>query len=172
MKQRLGLLLLLPAVFLPASGWAATGGINPLPLIAQAESGGNPTAVNGSLGSSATGLYQMVSGTWATALQDCGCGTTGQYPQAADAPASLQTAAAAALIQNNGLSDWTCSGCDAPFTAEVQADGGASAFQTSGLSTNPADYSSLDNPSGLQSFLGSAGPASDGSLSTSGPTAG
>ncbi|MGH7097095.1 MAG: type IV secretion system protein [Stellaceae bacterium] len=153
--------LLLAVVFYPAVGWAHTAGINPLPLIAHYESGGNPTINNATLGSSASGLYQMVSGTWAEALQDCGCGTTVQYPNAASAPASVQTAAAAGLINTNGLNDWTCPGCDAPFSAAVNAAGGTGAYQTSGLSTNPADYASLDTATGLSSFM--AGTTTAGS---------
>jgi hypothetical protein len=146
-------LLLAVALFPAAGDLALAAGINPLPLIAHYESGGNPTIPNGSLGSSASGLYQMVNGTWAEALQDCGCGTTAQYPSAMSAPASLQTAAAAALVNANGLGDWTCPGCDAPFANAVNAAGGVGAFQTSGLSTNPADYAALDSASGLATFM-------------------
>src|SRR5580658_4213149 len=107
------LLLLVIALLSAGSAQAQTGGINPIPLIIQHESSGNPTAASSS--SSASGLFQDLTGTWTQALSDCGCGTTGQYPTAANAPASVQIAANSALIDQQGLSPWLCSGCDVPF---------------------------------------------------------
>jgi type IV secretion system protein TrbL len=133
-----------------------------LSLIAQYESGDNPTAQNPT--STSSGLYGDVNGTWAEALADCNCGTTAQYPNAASAPASIQTAAEAALLQQNGLSDYTCTGCDPALTNAINADGGSSAFssQIAGLSTDPASYASLDTSAGLADFLGSTGTATSG----------
>ena len=144
-------LIIVPAAFLPSVGWAQSAGINPISLIIQDESGGNPTAQNSS--STASGLFQDTNSTWAEALADCGCGNTSEYPTAASAPPSLQVAANDALINQNGLSDWLCTGCDAAFTNQVAAAGGPSAFQTSGLDTNPADFAALDTTAGLQAYL-------------------
>ncbi len=156
----ISLVMLWPAI-------ARGQGLNPLPLIIQAESSGNPTAQSNS--STSSGLAGEINATWATALQACGgaCGTTAQYPTAASAPASVQVAATNALINKNGLSDWLCPNCDAPFAAQVAAAGGPGAFQTSGLDTNPANFSALDDSAGLNSFLASGGtPLSSGGLGT------
>lgn len=146
---------------------ALAQGINPIPLIIQDESSGNPTAQNP--GSTSSGLFGDINSTWAAALAACGCGTTAQFPTAASAPASVQIAANDALINQNGLSDWLCPNCDPAFAAQVAAAGGAGAFQTSGLSTNPADFTAADTPGGLASFLAGDGGTSTGTpLSTGG----
>jgi hypothetical protein len=139
---------------LPFSGTAAAA-INPIPLIIQNESSGNPTAQNAE--TTASGLFQDISSTWAEALAACNCGTTAQYPTAASAPSSVQIAANDALINQNGLSDWLCAGCDPAFAAQVAAAGGVGAFQTSGLDTNPADFASTDTAVGLADFLAANG---------------
>jgi type IV secretion system protein VirB6 len=144
-------LIIVAAAFLPSVVRAQTTGIDPIPLIIAAESSGNPTAQ--SLSTTASGLFQDTNSTWAEALAACGCATTAEYPSAYLAPASVQLAANDALINQNGLSDWLCAGCDPTFAAEVAADGGPSAFQTSGLDTNPADFASLDTAAGLQAYL-------------------
>jgi hypothetical protein len=151
--MRLGALLA-AVLFLPGAALAQVASNSSiLPLIIQYESGGNPTAAN--LSSSSTGLFGDVTATWAAALADCGCGSTATYPTAASAPASVQIAANAALINANGLSDWTCAGCDPALVAAINADGGLSAFQTSGLSTNPSTYAEADtNLSGALAALG------------------
>jgi type IV secretion system protein TrbL len=136
------------------SGIAAAQ-INPIPLIIQDESGGNPTAQNAR--TTASGLFQDTNSTWAEALAACNCGTTAQYPTAASAPSSVQIAANDALINQNGLSDWLCAGCDSAFAAQVAADGGVGSFQTSGLDTNPADFASTDTAGGLSAYLASLG---------------
>jgi len=139
---------------LPFSGTAAAA-INPIPLIIQNGSSGNPTAQNAE--TTASGLFQDTSSTWAEALAACNCGTRAQYPTAASAPSSVQIAANDALINQNGLSDWLCAGCDPTFAAQVAADGGVGAFQTSGLDTNPADFASTDTAGGLADFLAANG---------------
>jgi type IV secretory pathway VirB6-like protein len=158
------LLLLVIALLFAGRAQAQTGGINPIPLIIQYESSGNPTATSSS--SSASGLFQDLTGTWAQALSDCGCGTTGQYPTAANAPASVQIAANSALIDQQGLSPWLCSGCDTAFTNAVAAAGGAGAFQTSGLSTNPTDYAAADSAGGLAGLFGGAATTSGSTIAT------
>lgn len=157
-RRGLGSLLLFPVILLPS---LARAQINPIDLIIQDESSGNPTAQ--STTSTASGLFGDTNSTWAEALQLCGCGTTADYPIAATAPASVQIAANDALINQDGLSDWLCAGCDPAFAAQVAADGGASAFQTSGLDTNPADFASADTAAGLAALLG-------GSPTTTTPT--
>jgi type IV secretion system protein VirB6 len=128
-----------------------------LSLIAHYESSDNPTAQNPS--STASGLYGMLNSTWAEALQLCGCGSTAQYSNAASAPASVQTAAEAALLQQDGLSDYTCAGCDAALTAAINAAGGPDAFaaQIAALSTDPSTYGSLDTSGGLTDYFGGNG---------------
>ncbi|MDO4920008.1 transglycosylase family protein [Kocuria sp.] len=73
-----------------------------LDAIKQCESGGNYQAVNASSG--ASGAYQFLTSTW----QGMGSITAG-YATAADAPASVQDAAAAALMARSGASQWECS---------------------------------------------------------------
>lgn len=141
--------------------------LNPDGAIIQAESGGNPTAQNKN--STASGLFGDTNGTWAVALQACGgpCGTITQFPTAASAPAANQIAANNALINQRGLQDWLCPGCDASFTQFVANNGGPSAFQTNGLSTNPDDFANLNNdPAALQAFITNANVATDGTPTT------
>lgn len=143
-----------------------------LPLIIQFESSGIPTAVNNTPGSTASGLFGNINSTWADALRFCGsaCGTTAQFPTAASAPASIQLAANSALINHNGLSDWTCGGCDPALVRALNAAGGPSAFQISGLSTDPATFAAADqNLSGFLAGLSGTGgtPLSSGGLGVS-----
>lgn len=70
-----------------------------LSCIVQAESGGDPTAVNPSSG--AGGLFQFLPSTWA------GLGYSG-LPQ--DAPVSEQWAAAEALYAQEGSAPWAGQG--------------------------------------------------------------
>jgi hypothetical protein len=155
--------LILPILFAAPAIAQTAGGLNPLQLIATYESSGGTNAGATELpNSSATGIYQDISGTWSQALQLCGCGTTAQFPTAMSAPASVQTAANAALYNANGFSAWTCAGCNPALTAALAANGGASAYQTQ-VSTNPADYASLDTTGGLAAYMAGSGPALDGS---------
>jgi TrbL/VirB6 plasmid conjugal transfer protein len=152
--SRIALMLLL---VLPATAVAQTSGsLSPLTLIAQFESTYGTNTVNVSPGSSASGIFQDQTGTWAQALSLCACGTTAQYPTAGSAPTSLQFAANAALYNADGFGPWTCPGCDPPLAAALAADGGAGAFPTN-LSTNPADYASVDASGGLASYFTSTG---------------
>jgi hypothetical protein len=75
--------------------------------IIQHESGGDPTAYNGSSG--AAGLYQFELGTW---LSSSIIAITGGYPGGAStAPASVQTAAAESYQAQNGWGAWRGDGC-------------------------------------------------------------
>lgn len=143
------------ALFLLApSAWAQTTP-SILGLIAQYESSDNPTAQNPTSGSTASGLYGDINSTWAEALAACNCGSVSEYPSAYLAPSSVQTAAEVALLQQNGLSDYICADCDVPLTNAINAAGGPSAFasQIASLSTNPADYASLDTSAGLTAYF-------------------
>ncbi len=138
--------------------------INPLAIIPKYESS-NCTDNHTSL-STSSGCFGFLDSTWKTYAGGAGVDTA-KYPSAADAPTSVQFAVAAYTINKNGLKDWTCAGCDAKFVAYVEANGGLSNFSTSGLSTNPADYSSLDTSSGRSSFFsefGVGGTGDDGGL--------
>jgi hypothetical protein len=131
---------------------AQAAGLNPAALIAQYESSGNPAAQSNK--STASGLYGFINGTWATYAPQAGV-SLAQYPTAASAPASVQTAVFYADFNNNGFSDWTCPGCDPAATAAIQAAGGAGAFAQG--STNPADYASLNTATGLQAYFAGNG---------------
>ena len=141
----------LPLV-LAGPAFAQTAGLNPAALIAQYESSNNPTAQSPT--STASGLYQFLNGTWATYAPQAGV-SLAQYPTAASAPASMQTAVFYADFNNDGFNDWTCPGCNPAATAAIKAAGGAGAFAQG--STNPADYASLDTPAGLQAYFASNG---------------
>jgi hypothetical protein len=152
----------------PAIAQSTSDSINPLGFIAYYESTYNPTTSNPA--SSATGLFQDLSSTWTLAPADCGapCGTLSQYPTAASAPANVQIAANAALIDQQGLSAWLCNGCNGPFSSVVAQAGGASAFAISGLSTNPNDYlAAYTNPStylAANNFVAGTAPQANGLL--------
>jgi hypothetical protein len=138
---------------LPCAAWAqTTGSLSPLSIIAYYESSDGTNLQNPN--SSATGTFQDLQSpaapTWAQALQLCGCGTISQYPQAIDAPNSVQFAANAALYNAEGFQPWTVG--DPQLAAAIQADGGPSAFATN-LSTDPATYASVDTASGLAAYF-------------------
>lgn len=75
-------------------------------VIAQAESGGNPYAVNPFVTSSgnAQGLYQITTGTWQDYAPQAGV-NLGQYPTALSAPVDVQTQVASGIP----LSRWASS---------------------------------------------------------------
>lgn len=131
---------------------ASSSGLSAAALIAHYESSGNPSAQSNQ--STASGLYGFLNGTWSTYAPQAGVSLS-QYPTAASAPASVQTAVFYADFNRNGFNDWTCQGCDPAAAAAIQAAGGAAAFATG--STNPADYASLNTPSGLQSYFAGNG---------------
>jgi hypothetical protein len=137
---------------LASPAFAQAAALNPAALIAQYESSGNPTAQSSK--STASGLYGFVNGTWATYAPQAGVSLQ-QYPTAASAPASVQTAVFYADFNNNGFNDWTCQGCDPAAAAAIQAAGGAGAFAQG--STNPAAYASLNTPTGLQAYFAGNG---------------
>lgn len=125
--------------------------LNPLTAIAGPESSFGQNLQNP--GSSASGIYGVINGTWQANLKAIG-GDPAQYPTAKSAPASVQSAVVAYDYNQNGFKDWLCAGCDAVFTQEVANAGGPAAYAPPGsLSINPADYASLDAPGGLQAFF-------------------
>ena len=154
---------------LAGPAFAQTAGLNAAALIAQYESSNNPTAQSST--STASGLYGFLNGTWAAYAPQAGVSLQ-QYPTAASAPASVQTAVFYADFNNNGFNDWTCPGCDPAATAAIQAAGGAGAFAQG--SANPAAYASLNTPAGLQAYFagngtgtGATAPAGTPGLSVS-----
>jgi hypothetical protein len=157
------LLVGLPLV-LAGPAFAQAAALNPAALIAQYESSGNPTAQSSK--STASGLYGFVNGTWATYAPQAGVSLQ-QYPTAASAPASVQTAVFYADFNNNGFNDWTCPGCDPAATAAIQAAGGAGAFAQG--STNPADYASLNTAAGLQAYFAGNGTGTGATATTGMP---
>lgn len=117
-------------------------------IIAQAESGGNPYAVNplGTSSGNAQGLYQITTGTWQDFAPGAGVDLS-QYPTALSAPASVQQQVASTIP----LSRWASStvaavenafGGNVPtnetlgqIAAELGQSGGATA---SGVGSGPA----------------------------------
>jgi resuscitation-promoting factor RpfC len=72
--------------------------------VINAESGGNPAAVNPSSG--AGGLYQFLPSTWAS------LGYASAYPGGAQtAPASVQQQAFDKLYAESGSAPWSSDGC-------------------------------------------------------------
>jgi hypothetical protein len=123
--------------------------LNPLSVIAGPESSFGTNLYNPT--SSATGIWQDLTGTWDYALQGIGLSPS-QYPTAASAPPSVQAAANAYLYNQQGFGPWAP--YDPTLAQQIAASGGTSAFMPPGsLSTNPADYASLDQPSGLAAFF-------------------
>lgn len=140
--------------------------LNPLTEIAGPESSYGANLYNPK--SSATGVWQDISSTWSENLQAIGLNPS-QYPTAAAAPLSVQAAVNANLYNTRGFQPWTVG--DPTLAQNIAAAGGPGAFAAPGtLSTNPADYASLDQPGGLQSYFasdGSSAPAGGSSLADS-----
>jgi hypothetical protein len=135
--------------------FAQTTSLNPITAIIGPESSNCTNMYNS--GSSATGCGQMLQGTWNQIAPQIGV-STAQYPTMASAPLSYQFAATAALYNQQGFGPWAP--YDPKLAANIAANGGASAYAQPGtLSTNPADYASLDQPGGLQNYLNSNGAA-------------
>jgi hypothetical protein len=85
-----------------------------LPLIAQRESGGDPTALNYvakadpsayDRGATASGKYQIVNSTWREGMQLAGLDPA-KYATARDAPESVQDQVASALYDKHGNTPW------------------------------------------------------------------
>lgn len=146
---------------------AQTAPLNPGTLIAQHESSGCTN--NYSSSSTASGCFGFLNGTWAEYAPQAGISLS-QYPTAASAPVSDQFAVFAAAYNQNGFSDWTCSGCDPAATAAIQAAGGPSAFAAPGtLSTDPQSYAALDTSAGLQAYLAGNGVTTTAASSGTSP---
>lgn len=137
-----------------ALSWAAhaLAAPNPTALVAQAESSGCQNTSTPS--STASGCFGFTNGTWARYAPQAGVSLT-QCPTAASCPVSSQFAVFAADVNSRGLSDWTCPGCDSTVSNAVNS--GQLPASGYNLSTNPADYASLDTPSGLQAYFASNG---------------
>lgn len=128
---------------------AAATGVPVLEEIKQCESAGNYQAQNPS--STASGAYQFLDTTWQSLEASAG------YARAADAPASVQDAAALELYTQQGTSPWTASaGCWQSSTATVSA-ATATTSSTASATTTFATAESTGSP------------ASAGSAETSSP---
>ena len=108
----------------PGGGGAPGGGsyltgdkAKDLPLIAQHESGGDPTALNYvaradpsayARGATASGKYQMVNSTWQEGAKLAGVDTS-QYPTAMSAPEDVQDKVAGAVYDKYGTKPWDAS---------------------------------------------------------------
>jgi hypothetical protein len=131
--------------------WTPSG----LAQIAQTESSGNPTAVNPSSG--ASGLYGFLTSTWQSIAPQAGVDIN-QYPTAASAPASVQTAVASITP----ISNWTCAGCNSaaagiandplnvsqiPGTSDNELTQGANIADPDSLTiTAPSDFAPAGTP--------------------------
>jgi hypothetical protein len=121
MQGRLGL----PSLFGGGGGAGGPGGDTALtgdwahdqPIIAQRESGGDPTALNyvakadptaWQRGATATGKYQMVQSTWDEGKRLAGIDAS-KYPTARDAPEAVQDQVAKAVYDKHGTAPWDAS---------------------------------------------------------------
>ncbi|MGH8257989.1 MAG: hypothetical protein ACRET0_17445, partial [Steroidobacteraceae bacterium] len=123
-------------------------------LVAHYESSGCTNNYSSFGNSTASGCFGFTNATWQTYATQAGINTQ-QYPTAASAPVSDQFAAFAADVDSHGLSDWTCAGCDSGVSNAVNS--GQLPASGYNLSTNPADYASLNTPSGLQAYFAGTG---------------
>lgn len=127
--------------------------LNPLTQIAADESSYGTNLQNPS--TTASGVWQDVNGTWTQAITAIGYSPQ-QYPTALSAPASVQAAANAWLYNQQGFAPWTIG--NQTLAADIAANGGPAAYAVPGtLSTNPADYASLNQPGGLTQYFASTG---------------
>jgi hypothetical protein len=88
-------------------------------LVQNYESGGDYTAVNPTSG--ASGAYQFLDSTWGGYAPQAGVSTI-LYPTAASAPPAVQDQVFATMVNQRGLADYTCSGCNAPLTNYLAAN--------------------------------------------------
>ncbi len=140
---------------------------DPFSLVAFFESSNGTNLQNSS--SSASGNFGIINSTWRSALSAIG-GDPSKYPTAISAPNSVQFAVEAQLLRTHGFGDYTCAGCDAALTAQLAATGGPAAYNLGNLSTNPADYSSVDTAAGLQTYFQSNGASTVTSTGPGGDT--
>ena len=127
--------------------WSASA----LPSLAQSESGGQASLVHypnnvawggsSSSGSSASGLYGFLTGTWQTYAPQAGVNIS-QYPYAYTAPASVQTQVAAITP----ISNWTCAGCNSTASALANQSGNVLANPDASLSGGQLTNVSLNDP--------------------------
>jgi len=100
-------------------------------LVQHFESGGDYTAQNKT--TTASGAYQFINSTWQQYAGQIGYG---QYQTAASAPPAVQDAVFAQAVQQRGLADWTCPGCNPALSAYLQANPTASGLPVNATS-NP-----------------------------------
>lgn len=75
----------------------------------------------------ASGGYQITNSTWKLFAPAAGVDVS-QYPSAMSAPAAVQTSVFQQIVSSNGLSDWTCPGCNAPLTNYLAANPSAASL--------------------------------------------
>ena len=131
------------------------------------ESGGKNISqqVPGATNSSASGIYQVTRTTWnQTIVPATGLARVGgdsQYANVKDLPLSVQEQGVRALINKNGISDYTCTGCNPAFASYVKSHGGESNFVLDG-GTVPTDLpGGYVTPTGGGNTAGSSATGSD-----------
>lgn len=116
-------------------------------LVQNFESGGDYGAQSNS--STASGAYQFINSTWQQYFSQIAGGmglSASQYPTAASAPAGVQDAVFAQAVSVNGLSDWTCPGCDPKLSAYLASNPSASslpALPSQGIGANSGNASGV-----------------------------
>jgi hypothetical protein len=126
--------------------------------------GGDYTAVNPTSG--ASGAYQFLDSTWGGYAPQAGVSTI-LYPTAASAPPAVQDQVFAAMVNQRGLADYTCSGCNKPLTDYLAANpdqANLPIFSGEGtLASNQATTTFLDpsigNTGGNSDIASAANPA-------------
>lgn len=113
--------------------------LDPLSTIQQYENAGGDPTLRTSLKnpdgsqSTASGLYQIINGTWQTYAGKLGIDTK-QYPTASSAPPATQTYVAQQIYNAEGFAPWTVGN---PKLAQAIKDaGGAGAFTSQGYVTD------------------------------------
>lgn len=117
-----------------------------LAALAPTESSGIPTAVNPSSG--ASGLYGFLDSTWRSFAPQAGVDLN-QYPTAASAPASVQTAVAGITP----ISNWTCPGCNSLAASIAATPGNVTGTPGTNFTapSNAPDWFDTSNPPGTPS---------------------
>lgn len=102
-------------------------------LVKAYESKGDYTALNYRYDSThtASGAYQITDTTWRRFASAIGVDLS-QYPSAYKAPASVQDSVFAKMVSTNGLSDYTCPGCNPKLTSYLASNPDAAGLPIGG----------------------------------------
>lgn len=123
-------------------------------LVQHYESGGNYQAQNPN--SSASGAYQFTNATWTQYANQIDPSIAQQYPTAASAPPAVQDQVFAQAVSQNGLNDWTCSGCNPGLSSYLASNPSASSLPIGAGSG--AGYTMAEGPGdGVTGGFGSNG---------------